>query len=68
MNIKDQIKSTDCYKDLNHIQQKMMLGKNRVEVIRHGKAMSELTSFDNWVQKVSPVYNIKTIVGEILAI
>lgn len=64
--IKKAISNTEHFKTLNAIQQLMLLKKNNLEIIRHGHKMSSLTGFDNWVQKVSPSHNIKTIVKEIL--
>lgn len=66
MLIKESIKNTEHFKSLNPIQQKMLLKRNNLEIIRHGHKMSSLTSFDNWVTKVSPSHNIKTIVKQIL--
>jgi hypothetical protein len=67
MIIKIAIANTAHFKTLNNIQQKMLMNKTNIEIIRHGYKMSILTSYENWIQKVSPSHNIKTIVFEILS-
>lgn len=66
MIIQNLIKESDHFKTLNGIQQKMILKKKTLESIRHGHKMSSLTSFDNWVTKFSPSYNIKMIVKDLM--
>lgn len=60
------ISATEHFKTLDKIQQKIILNKSNIEVIRHGHKMSSLTSYDNWVTKFSPRQGIKIIVKQLL--
>lgn len=66
MIIKEKIKETKTFKDLDKIQQVMLLKKVNVEAIRLGYKMSTLTSMENWKKVCSPNFTIKSIVTEIL--
>lgn len=66
MSIRDKIKSTNEYKRMDNLQQKLIFGKKNIEDIKLGLNMSELTTFNNWVKVTSPRDKVKNIVREIL--
>jgi len=51
---------------LDHIQKQMILKKANREKISLGLKMSELKSFEFWVENRSPSERIKTIVKELI--
>jgi hypothetical protein len=63
-----QVKETRFYKTLDNVQGSIILKKNCLEKINLGVNMSNLKSYDFWVEKTSPRHKTKEIVKELLEI
>jgi hypothetical protein len=54
------------FNSLDHIQKQMILKKDNREKISLGLIMSQLRSFDFWLEKCQPSDRLKTIVQELI--
>lgn len=64
----NQIKKTEHYKSLDNIQKSLIIKKTQSEKIDLGVNMSQLKSYDFWVEKTSPRHHVKSIVKELISI
>ena len=62
----EKLQKSKHFNSLDHIHKQMILKKANREKISLGLKMSEIKSFDFWVENQSPSERIKTIVKELI--
>jgi hypothetical protein len=62
----EKLQESTHFNSLDHIQKQMILKKDNREKISLGLIMSELRSFDFWLEKCQPSDRVKTIVQELI--
>lgn len=65
MTLSNKIKSTNTFKKMNNVQQKIYLKKEIKQQIDHALKMIELRGYEFWVGNTSPNIKIKEIVNEL---
>ena len=61
-----QIELTSHFKTLENVKKLLIVKKPSILSIDLGVTMSKLKSFDYWVEKTSPRYDVRCIVEELL--
>lgn len=59
------IKNTDCYKNMDNVQRSLIVKKTQLQKITLGVNMSKLQTFEFWVSKTNPRHHVKSMVMEI---
>ena len=66
MVIREMVKQTGAFKEMDSVQQMILLKHNSLKQIEHGYNMSKLTSFDKWVHDFKPRGALASIVEELI--
>jgi len=62
----EKLQKSEHFNSLDHIQKQIILKKANRERISLGLKMSELRSFDFWVENQSPSERVRNIVEELI--
>lgn len=66
MNVHNQLKQTELYKNSSQIRKVMLAKTSNIQKITHGINMSRNVGFEKWVKSFSPSDDNQKIVEEIL--
>ena len=64
-NLREQIKSLNCYKKFSPVQQKIVMSTNNVKSLIHSLNVIKNIGFDKWDQQTKAMYLNQIVINEI---